>query len=109
MHLLTAHIDDLTVEASAPLDRLVDISLQANRTSGQAKQHLLSRFETKATFLNKQLELVERLFNEATGDISHPEKSIVSGKAALGFLKKLTPHAVGAAKFLASMCRKFLL
>ena len=58
MHLVTAHIDALTAKVSAPLDRLVDIALQASRTSSKAKQHLMERFEKKATFLTNQLDVV---------------------------------------------------
>ena len=58
VHLITAHIDALTAKVSAPLDRLVDLSLQASRTSGMAKQHLLGKFEKRATFISNQLEEV---------------------------------------------------
>ena len=37
-----AHIDALTAEVAAPLDRLVDIALQASKTTSLAKQHLLA-------------------------------------------------------------------
>ena len=58
MHLLTAHIDDLTASVAGPLDRLVSVALQASRTEGMAKDHLLGQFEDKATFTKTQLELV---------------------------------------------------
>ena len=58
VHLITAHVDGLTAKVSAPLDRLVDIALQASRTSSIAKQHLLSMFENKAGFMRDQLEVV---------------------------------------------------
>lgn len=105
MHLLTAHIDDLTAEASAPLDRLVDLSLQANRTSGQARQLLMDKFEGMAMYLTEQLDLVQNLFGESTQSPSHPEVAVKSAETAIGFLKKLTPHAVGAAKSLEGMPR----
>ena len=63
VHLLTAHVDDLTAGVAAPLDRLVDIALQASRTSGIAKQHLLSQFEGRASYLTDHaLEKVSRYF-----------------------------------------------
>ena len=58
VHLITAHVDGLTAKVSAPLDRLVDIALQASRTSSMAKQHLLSMFENKAGFMRDKLEVV---------------------------------------------------
>ena len=61
MHLITAHIDELIAKVSAPLDRLVDIALQASRTTSMAKQHLLGKFEAKASFISDQLEVV-RMF-----------------------------------------------
>ena len=59
MHLLTAHIDALTAKVSAPLDRLVEVALQASRTSGMAKQHLLDKFEKRANFIIDQLQEVD--------------------------------------------------
>lgn len=56
MQLLTAHIDDLTAEVAAPMDRLVSVALQASRTDGMAKDHLLSQFEKKAAFINEKME-----------------------------------------------------
>ena len=58
MHLLTAHIDDLTAEVAAPLDRLVSVALQASRTSGMAKEQLMKNFQSKETFINDQLDEV---------------------------------------------------
>jgi hypothetical protein len=101
--LLTAHVDDLTAQTSAPLDRLVDISLQANRTSGRTKELLLSKFEAMATGMISQLNQVDRLFEEATKSVSRRRgQSVGNAGAAIDFLKKLTPHAVGAAKALES-------
>ncbi len=102
VHLLSAHIDGLTAETSAPFDRLVDLSLQANRTSGQARKYLLDKFEAKAAFITAQLVLVDNLFGDATQDVSHFGLSLRNAEAALGFLKRLTPHAIGASKSLAS-------
>ncbi len=103
MHLLTAHIDDLTAEASAPLDRLVDLSLHANRTSGMAKQLLMKKFDNMAAYLTDQLEHVLKLFADCTQSLANPrEISVRNSEAAISFLKKLTPHAVGAAKSLES-------
>lgn len=103
MHLLTAHIDDLTAEASAPLDRLVDLSLQANRTSGLPKQLLMKKFDDMATYLTDQLDCVSKLFADRTRSLpSLKEPSLRSSDAAIEFLRKLTPHAIGAAKSLES-------
>ena len=41
---------------------------------------------------------VDRLFGESTKSLSHCAQSMENAEAAIGFLKKLTPHAVGAAK-----------
>ena len=90
---------------AAPLDRLVDIALQASRTSGIAKQHLLSQFESRASYLTDHaLEKVSRHFDEATMGLSQqPREAAVDNAAmAISFLRKLTPHAVGAARSLAS-------
>ena len=106
VHLLTAHIDDLTAEVSAPLDRLVDIALQASRTDGMTKEHLLKQFENKASFLTDQLELVNKLFKEATDSLQVREQPVEKVEISLAFLKKLTPHAVGAARSLASKINK---
>ena len=59
VHLLTAHIDQLIAKVSAPLDRLLETSLQASRsTCSKARQRLLDRFESRASFLSDQLEVV---------------------------------------------------
>ena len=97
-----AHIDDLTAEVAAPLDRLVDLALQASRTTSLAKQHLLTKFETKASFIREQLGVVNTLYNEATDGLTEREQAVENAAATITFLKKLTPHAVGAARSLAS-------
>ena len=56
MQLLTAHIDDLTAEVAAPLDRLVSVALQASRTDGMAKEHLLTQFDKKAVYISEKVE-----------------------------------------------------
>ena len=59
MHLLTAYIDDLTANVAGPLDRLVSVALQASRTDGMAKEHLLEQFKAKKEFATGQLEKVK--------------------------------------------------
>ena len=56
MQLLTAHIDDLTAEVAAPMDRLVSVALQASRTDGMAKDHLLTQFDKKAGYITDKME-----------------------------------------------------
>ena len=80
----------------------MDLVLQANRTSGLAKKHLLSKFEEKATFLTDQLERVENLFAAATEKLDRPEPPVRIAEATIRFLRNLTPHAIGAAKSLES-------
>lgn len=58
MHLLTAYIDDATAEVARPLDRLVSVALQASRTEGMAKEHLLQQFEAKANFVSDQIKVI---------------------------------------------------
>ena len=87
---------------SSPLDHLVDVSLQASQRSGMAKQHLMDQFESKASFMSDQLQLVSELFDEATDAVTSGEPAIEKADAALVLLKKLTPHAVGAARSLGS-------
>ena len=100
MHLLTAHVDELTTETSAPLDRLVDLSLQASRTSGHAKQTLLNKFDRMAMGLSEQLNQVDRLYADNTKTLTYHEQRVEEVRDAIQFLKKLTPHVVGAAKSL---------
>ena len=85
----------------------MELSLAANRTSGLAKQHLMNKFEEKSSSLLEQLETVETLFNEATmaAEEEHqkpPEMAVTTSKVAIGFLRNLTPHAIGAVRYLAS-------
>ena len=87
---------------SSPLDHLVDVALQASQRSGMAKQHLMGQFESKASFMSDQLQLVSELFNEATDSVTVGEPAIEKADAALVLLKKLTPHAIGAARSLGS-------
>ena len=102
MHLLAAHIDDLTAEVSAPLDRLVDTALQASRTDGLAKDHLIKQFEQRAAFIADQLQVVHDCFHDATGTrLSGRQEKV---ERVISFLKKLTPHVIGAARSLASEC-----
>ena len=58
MHLLTAYIDDLTARVAGPLDRLVSVALQASRTEGMAKDHIMQQFEKKEKFINDQMEVI---------------------------------------------------
>lgn len=58
MHLLTANIDDLTAGVAGPLDRLISVALQASRTEGMAKDHLMEQFEKKEAFVSDQLDVV---------------------------------------------------
>lgn len=67
-----------------------------------AKQHLMDQFESKASFLSDQLQVVCELFNEATDGVTDADPAIDKAGKAIGFLKKLTPHAIGAARSLAS-------
>lgn len=55
-----------------------------------------------AQFMVEQLNHVGRLFTESTGEVGNPEPAVKNAKAAISFLKKLTPHAIGAAKSLES-------
>lgn len=89
---------------STPLDHLVEVALQANQRSGMAKQHLMDQFEKKASFLSDQLQVVCELFNEATDGVTGADPAIDKADKAIGFLNKLTPHAIGAARSLASEC-----
>ena len=102
VHLLTAHVDNLTAKTSAPLDRLVDVALEASRTSDLPKQLLLKKFEGMATGLMDKLSLVDTSFGESTSSLTRREQPVQNARAAISFLKKLTPHAIGAAKTLAS-------
>jgi hypothetical protein len=102
VHLITAHIDGLTAKVSAPLDRLVETALQASRTSSKAKQHLLDKFEKRADFIRNQLEVVENCFNEATATVEQRDTAMDSAALSVSFLRKLTPHAVGACRSLTS-------
>ena len=101
VHHLTAHIDDITAEMSSPLDHLVEVALQANQRSGLAKQHLMDQFESKASFLSDQLEAVCEMFSEVTDQVTVRDPTIEKVNAGLAFLKKLSPHAIGAARSLA--------
>lgn len=78
----------------------MEISLQANRTSSLPKTLLLNKFEAMATSLTNQLNQVDRLFEDATRSQGCGAQSVDNARAAIDFLKKLTPHAVGAAKAL---------
>lgn len=70
-----------------------------------AKQHLMDQFESKASFLSDQLDAVCELFHETTDPVTDREAAIDRANAALDFLKKLTPHAIGAARSLACECK----
>lgn len=77
MHLITAHIDELIAKVSAPLDRLVDIALQASRTTSMAKHHLLGKFEAKASFISDQLEVVCLVNNQTSIECIYSAQSDV--------------------------------
>lgn len=103
VHLLTAHVDELIAEVAAPLDRLVDIALQASRTSkGPAKELLLRQFEQRASFINDQLRTVGKLFHTTVDPIEGRGRRVAKINQSLSFLEKLTPHVIGAARSLSS-------
>ena len=106
VHLITAHIDGLIAKVAVPLDRLVDIALQASRTSSIAKQHLLGVFENKASFIRDQLEQVsmhgnsqfsemfssssqqvDSCFQEAVANVQESETALDSAATCISFLK----------------------
>ena len=102
VHLITAHIDELIAKVSAPLDQLVEVALQASRTSIHAKHHLMDKFETQASFIIRQLEVVERCFKEASDTVERREKALDEAAMAINLLRKLTPHAINACHALSS-------
>jgi hypothetical protein len=102
MHLLTAYIDDLTARVAGPLDRLVSVALQASRTEGMAKDHLMGKFEQKEEFINDQLDTVKSKLNNSVDQLKASNNSLQNCLRSLNFLQKVSPHAIGAAKSLSS-------
>ena len=62
------------------------------------------QFEKKAAFISEQLEEVNAQFTKATVTMTadNREEALDNALKTIMFLKKLTPHAVGAARSLAS-------
>jgi hypothetical protein len=59
-------------------------------------------FENKASFIRDQLDVVDSCFQEAVATVQESETALDSAATCISFLKKLTPHAVGACRSLAS-------
>ena len=104
VHLLTAHVDELTAHVTTPLDTLVSIALEASKTE-LAKGHLMSQFKAKARRMRRQMECLREVFDkEVKGKVGERQQAVDNADRAITFLTKLSPHVVGAARALSSKC-----
>eukprot|EP00731_Ephydatia_muelleri_P020881 Em0013g608a len=102
VHLLTAHVDELTAHVTTPLDTLVSIALEASKTE-LAKGHLMSQFKAKARRMRRQMECLREVFDkEVKGKVGERQQAVDNADRAITFLTKLSPHVVGAARALSN-------
>ena len=99
-HLLTALVDDLTAEASAPVDRLAGAALAVSKAELSDRPQHESHFEMQAQ------ELAARVARVTTHASQAVEQSRVASKVRNvrvtgDFIDRLTPQVIAAARALA--------
>ena len=100
--MLTALVDDLTAEVSAPVDRLAGAALSVSRadTSGRFEQQ--KHFAEQARELTNRVTRVRDHAREAV-DRSRNSNKVRTVRVTGDFIERLTPQVIAAARALAGL------
>ena len=100
VHLLTALVDDLTAEASAPVDRLAGAALAVSKADLGERIQQQSRFEMQADELKARVARVRTHASKAVENSRHASK-VRTVRVTGDFIDRLTPQVIAAARALA--------
>lgn len=100
VHLLTALVDDLTAEASAPVDRLAGAALAVSKAELGERIQQQSRFEMQADELKARVARVRTHASKAVENSRHASK-VRTVRVTGDFIDRLTPQVIAAARALA--------
>lgn len=100
VHLLTALVDDLTAEASAPVDRLAGAALAVSKAELGERIQQQSNFELQADELKARVARVRTHASKAVENSRHTSK-VRYVRVTGDFIDRLTPQVIAAARALA--------
>lgn len=100
VHLLTALVDDLTAEASAPVDRLAGAALAVSKAELGERIQQQSNFEMQADELKARVARVRTHASKAVENSRHTSK-VRYVRVTGDFIDRLTPQVIAAARALA--------
>lgn len=100
VHLLTALVDDLTAEASAPVDRLAGAALAVSKAELGERIQQQSNFEMQADELKARVARVRTHASKAVENSRHTSK-VRHVRVTGDFIDRLTPQVIAAARALA--------
>ena len=100
VHLLTALVDDLTAEASAPVDRLAGAALAVSKAELGERIQQQSSFEMQADELKARVARVRTRASKAVENSRHTSK-VRYVRVTGDFIDRLTPQVIAAARALA--------
>lgn len=100
VHLLTALVDDLTAEASAPVDRLAGAALAVSKAELGERIQQQSNFEMQADELKASVARVRTHASKAVENSRHTSK-VRHVRVTGDFIDRLTPQVIAAARALA--------
>ena len=84
----------------APLSKLYSIAVIINKTEWHTtKQHLVNQFAQMSDGLQEHMNMLEAVFNETVSGVDNND-TIKTAGASIKIIKKLTPHAISAARSL---------
>ena len=105
VHLLTALVDDLTAEVSAPVDRLAGAALAVSRADVSDKLEQQRNFQEQAQELASRVARVRNHASEAVEKSRHSSK-VRTVRVTGDFIDRLTPQVISAARALAgTLCK----
>ena len=100
VHLLTALVDDLTAEASAPVDRLAGAALAVSKAELGERIQQQSNFEMQADELKARVARVRTHASKAVENSRHTSK-VRCVRVTGDFIDRFTPQVIAAARALA--------
>lgn len=98
--MLTALVDDLTAEASAPVDRLAGAALAVSKAEPGERIQQQSNFEMQADELKARVARVRTHASKAVENSRHTSK-VRYVRVTGDFIDRLTPQVIAAARALA--------
>lgn len=102
VHLLTALVDDLTANVSAPVDRLAGAALAVTKADSQQRLFMTREFEIQARELTSRVAKVRSQASKAIEQSNHVG-NVRNVRVTCDFIDRLTPQVIGSARDLAGI------